>query len=272
MARSQKLRYSRPDGQQAIAKPGTGHQRSGRVGNDRCTQFDDSPFQSDKIHFKECIEAFPASSSSLFDGKKAVNERRTTIIHPSQWWSKAGPAARVPELQTEVHQSTGNVTARSDDLDSIEFHRVTPSYRNTTGEVRIENQWVPLVTDAHPQTAPRNVEPAKIAFAVTFLFILLSALGITLCKCWHDKRELKKKQKLMNVSTEEWVMSPVTGGHTSPDELQKLFLDEARENAKKEAEKRKASRLNFAQDNCGGGSWEFILDRPLQAHQRSGGM
>jgi hypothetical protein len=270
MARSQKLRYSRPDGQQAIAKPGTGHQRSGRVGNDRCTQFDDSPFQSDKIHFKECIEAFSASSSGSFD----VIERRTAIIHPSQWWPKAGPVARVPEPQTESHQRAGVITARSDDFYSVEFHRITPSYRNITGEVRIENQWIPNppVTDAHPQTAPRNVDPAKIAYAVTFLIIILLCFGISLCKCWRDKRKLKKKQKPMNAVPEEWAMIPVNGGRTGPDELKRFFLDEARENAKKEAEKQKANRLNFVQHNCGGCSWEFILDRPSQTHHRSGGM
>jgi hypothetical protein len=101
--------------------------------------------------------------------------------------------------------------------------------------------------------------------------ILLFVASITLYKKWRGRRELKKKQTQRNVITEEWVMAPITGGPTSPDELQKK-LDEAREEAKKKAEQRKASRLNFVQDRFGGGSWDSILDRPSLAHQRSGGM
>jgi hypothetical protein len=260
MARGQKLRFSHQDGQQPVTKPGTGHHGSGRLLNDRCTQFDNSPFQSDKIQLKECIEAFPDSSSSPFDGKKTVIERRVTIIHPSNG-DRRVPVAKVPELQTESH----HITARS-----APFHRVTPSHRNITGPVRLENQVVPVVVDGYPQRAPLNAAPAAIAGGAMLALILLFVASITLYKQWRGRRGLKKKQKRRNAITEEWVMAPVTGGRTSPEELQQK-LDEAIEKSK-ETEKRKASRLNFVQDRFGGGSWEFILDRPSKAHQRSGGM
>jgi hypothetical protein len=261
MARGQKLRFFNQDGQQPIAKPGTGYHGSGRLLNDRCTQFDNSPFQSDKIRLKECIEAFPDSSSSPFDGKKAVIEHRVAIIHPSDW-DRRVPVAKVPELQTESH----HITARS-----APFHRVTPSHRNITGPVRLENQVVPVVVEAYPQRAPLNAAPAAIAGGAMLVLILLFVASITLYKMWRGRRELKKEQKRRNAITKEWVMAPVTGGRTSPDELQNK-LDNAVKDAKKDAEKRKASRLNFVQDRFGGGSWDFVLDRPSLVHQRSGGM
>ena len=42
----------------------------------------------------------------------------------------------------------------------------------------------------------------------------------------------------MNAILEEWAIAPVTGGRTSPDELDKLSLDKASEIVKKKARKR----------------------------------
>jgi hypothetical protein len=228
--------------------------------------FTDSPFQADKIRLKECIEAFQNSPSNPLNGNKVVTKRGSVVVHldvPSSFL----PLSQVDEIRAQAHRGAFNITARSENL---EFHRVTPSHRNITGPVIIQNQFLPLAVDPYPQKAGLNAAPAAIAGGAMIGFILLLVVAIKLFYKWGDRRKLKKR-KDNYTRTEEWVMAPVTGACTNPVEAQNK-VDGAKEETEKEAEREaaKPNRANFFQARSGGSleNWNFVLDKPSPAHFR----